>query len=159
MTDILNREQIIELVRCAGAHDYFLKKYLDSSYTFDQPDGTCSEDVMLKYFLWKAMFNSNQSLIALFPNDMIAKDAMESLRNDLEMIPSWLKSSLKVRNTATIQFDNGSSIYLRNSNPNYTRGMSFRTIAISNHVKNMDDIKNVVMPVAFATNCEIIRFS
>ena len=159
MNETFNREQIIELMRCADNHEYFLRKYMDVSYIFDQPDGTCAEDVALKYMLWKAMFKDDQSLVAMFPTNLIAKTKMNDLMMDLDLLPDWIKPGIKIRNMSTLAFANGSKIYMRNSEPNTVRGMSFTTVAISNHIKNMEEIRNVIVPTMAFRNQEIIRFS
>lgn len=159
MNETFNREQIIELMRCADNHEYFLRKYSGVSYIFDQPDGTCAEDVALKYMLWKALFKDDQSLVAIFPTSLTAKTKMQDLMVDLDMLPDWIKPGVKIRNVSTLAFTNGSKIHMRNSQPNTIRGMSFTTVAISNHIKNMEEIRNVIVPTMAFRNQEIIRFS
>lgn len=76
------------------------------------------------YILWKAIFQSNQTILILAQLERQALEIMHKVRYAYEELPDWIKPGVITYNKGSIEFDNGSRIMSRATSPNAARGLS-----------------------------------
>jgi hypothetical protein len=131
----MTRNEILE-IQAASNLEYFTEKYLGTKLPENLFKEThipnISEDTMLKYVLWDAMFRFDRTSIIIYPNAAWARDGCQKLSEMcFDRLPDWLRSGTKKITRDEIKFDTGSRIWFRGFNAYAVKGLKLNTLALS----------------------------
>lgn len=151
----LSIEQIAEYIKCYNDPVYFIETYIKTMSpmhgliplklhehqigyinavqeyqklivsTPRQSGNTCTT---LAFLLWSAIFVYNQTILVVEPKQVLAFEANEKIRLMLELLPEWMKPTLRYCNKSAIELDNGSKILFECASRNTGKGMSLNIL-------------------------------
>jgi hypothetical protein len=93
----------------------------------------------LAYLLWVALFQSNQKVVYVSPNNSMSRNANEAIRYAYDNLPSWMKQPTTRKNYNNIQFQNSSYIYFIIASGNALRGQTINVLFVDDFAHSNHD--------------------
>jgi hypothetical protein len=82
----------------------------------------------LAFLLWSTLFNYNRTTLVVEPKFALATEACSVMRLMLEMVPGWMKPSIRYGTKKSIELENGSKVLFESANENTGKGRSLNTL-------------------------------
>lgn len=76
------------------------------------------------FCVYQILFQKNYSILIAGNKGEIAREILGKIKNAYELVPNWMKPSIKIWNENKIKFDNGVTIKCTTTGPNSARGQT-----------------------------------
>jgi hypothetical protein len=117
-----------------------------------------SEEKLLQMFLIMCYYEPYQTMAIAVPKRIEAKELMQRLAALNESVPTWVRPTLRYKNTTELEFDNGSSISILHSQLQGC-GRSLSWVALSQRLENLREWLECVSPCVAGDQNRVIYFS